>query len=480
VPGNVTVLGPSGGTLQNNGETLDLMRPDEVPGTITYLSVDRVRYNDRSPWPTAADGSGASLQRLVAEAYGNDPTNWAASVPTPGTDYPGGTSPAIIAPPSPLSVNAGTTAMFNVTATGSDPLHYQWHYNEDPIPGASSSVLMLTNSQPEQMGDYRVVVFNAAGSAESASARLLVVIPPTILTPPQDVAVRPGEEATLSVVAVGFGSLIYQWRFKGTDLPGATESTLTLSNVQLAQDGDYTVVISDGVGFIESAPARLSVLVNPVITDPPLNQTVVAGGDVTFSVGVEGNPPPFGYIWRRGVVTLATLQRESRQCFFTLTNVQPSQGGPRVTYRVIVTNAALPTLEVAASFKLTVLSDGDGDGMPDQWENSYGLNPASDLDRNLDGDEDGLTNWEEYIAGTDPTSTMSYLRLEGMSTNPTTLEFYAVANKTYTVQYRDSLTEGAWSKLADVLAMPTERLEQVIDPRSNPQRYYRLVTPYQP
>ena len=87
VPTNVTVLGPFAGNLQDSGERLELRRPD-VPDTngVSYINVDVVRYNDRAPWPPAADGAGPSLQRLNAAAYGDDPINWMAAGPTPGAE----------------------------------------------------------------------------------------------------------------------------------------------------------------------------------------------------------------------------------------------------------------------------------------------------------------------------------------------------------------------------------------------------------
>lgn len=58
------------------------MTPTNV--ILPYVTVDQVRYNDKPLWPAAADGSGASLQRRAAAAYGNDPANWEAAAPTPG------------------------------------------------------------------------------------------------------------------------------------------------------------------------------------------------------------------------------------------------------------------------------------------------------------------------------------------------------------------------------------------------------------
>ncbi len=86
VPTNVLVLSYLG-NLQQSGERLDLTRPD-APDTngVSRISVDTVRYNDKLPWPPAADGSGPSLQRKVSSQYGDDPINWQAAAPTPGTE----------------------------------------------------------------------------------------------------------------------------------------------------------------------------------------------------------------------------------------------------------------------------------------------------------------------------------------------------------------------------------------------------------
>lgn len=85
VPTNVVVLGPFAGQLQDGGENVELQAPDN-PNTngVPYVTMDAVRYNDKSPWPPAADGSGMSLQRSPASGYGNEPTNWIAAAPTPG------------------------------------------------------------------------------------------------------------------------------------------------------------------------------------------------------------------------------------------------------------------------------------------------------------------------------------------------------------------------------------------------------------
>jgi len=95
VPAEI-ILGPYGGKLSNAGESLELSMPGDIDnaGQRHYIRIDRINYSDGSHpencpggidlWPIWPDGLGLSLTRRVSYEYGNDPDNWAASVPTPG------------------------------------------------------------------------------------------------------------------------------------------------------------------------------------------------------------------------------------------------------------------------------------------------------------------------------------------------------------------------------------------------------------
>jgi hypothetical protein len=88
VPSEVLVLSFAG-QLQTNGETLELLRPDSDPtNRMAHALVDRVRYGATSPWPLMAGGRAAALQRVDPGGYGDDPINWQAASPTPGTLQP--------------------------------------------------------------------------------------------------------------------------------------------------------------------------------------------------------------------------------------------------------------------------------------------------------------------------------------------------------------------------------------------------------
>jgi hypothetical protein len=128
--------------------------------------------------------------------------------------------------------------------------------------------------------------------------------------------------------------------------------------------------------------------------------------------------------------------------------------------------------------------DTDGDGMPDSWEQLYNFDPNDPDDADDDADNDGLTNLEEYLAGTHPRDNESYLKITSVAPAlaNVAITFNAVAGKTYTIQYRDSISTGAWLRLNDLSGQGSTGPVTVFDitPGTRPQRYYRLVTPLAP
>ncbi len=475
----VVVLGPFAGNLQDSGERLELQRPD-APGTngVPYITVDEVRYNDRAPWPPAADGSGASLQRKSLIAYGNDPANWEAAVPTPGAELVVGLTPVITAQPENAAILSFESAQFSVSATGAAPLFYQWLFNGSSISGATNSTLSLSNVQPAQAGNYSAVVFNQAGSVVSAAARLTVNRIPTILVPPTNSFARIGSNTVFAVTAVGNGPLRYQWRFNDVMIPSGTNASLVITNTQTTNAGSYSVIISDTIGTVTTTPVTLTMLISPAIVVAPIAQSVVVGQPVTLSVVASGSPFPFGYEWRRASVAVASnvLNSFTNYYSFTATNVVSTQG-----YRVVVRNLANINPNATALANIITLADADRDGIADVWELANGLDTNSVVDASLDTDGDTMSNRAEFIAGTDPLNPASYLKVETISAdNGVTLTFGTVSNRTYSVQYSDVVASGIWSKLGDFAARTNNRIETIIDATYATNRVYRLATPQVP
>lgn len=87
--------------------------------------------------------------------------------------------PSILSQPSNWNMVRGGTVPFAVFARGSEPLNFQWQFNGEDIPGATGSLLLLTNLQADNSGTYRVVVTNSWGAAVSTNVSLALV--PTVV-----------------------------------------------------------------------------------------------------------------------------------------------------------------------------------------------------------------------------------------------------------------------------------------------------------
>ena len=159
---------------------------------------------------------------------------------------------------------------------------------------------------------------------------------PVILTFPGSRAVDAGSSLELAVIAIGYPTLGYQWWLNATNLiVGATNSVLSLTNVQFSQAGAYTVVISNMFGSVISPPANLTVR-DPFLTGQPSARSVNAGQAASFMVAAGGTQP-LSYQWLKDGVLLSDGGKVSgaQTTRLTLSNVFGADAGG---YRVIISN----------------------------------------------------------------------------------------------------------------------------------------------
>jgi hypothetical protein len=338
---NGTLVGPYAGRLNNAGDAVELWRPDAPQtaphsdaGYVPYFLVDRVVYSDLAPWPVAADGGGASLQRLVATNYGNEPLNWKADQPTAGrTNSPAaGEPPIVLVPPQSRTNVVGTSAEFTVIVDGTAPLSYQWFFQGAPLAGRTGTNLVLNPVQAGDAGDYRVQITNTFGQILSQPATLTVWVPPSISVPPSNQTVNVGANASFSVLATGTAPLRYQWQRDGGHLAGRTDDLLNLGAVSPLDAGAYRVIVTNVAGAATSAVAVLTVQAPPVITLHPRGGFAAIGSRVTLSASATGDAP-LSYQWRFNGAALvgATTNR------LELDAAQTTHTG---TYVLAVTNHA--------------------------------------------------------------------------------------------------------------------------------------------
>jgi len=328
-----------------------------------------------------------------------------------------------------------------------------------------------------------VVVSSGTASTRSATAHLTILHHPLITQQPAAQTVTSGSTANFRVGAVGSGTLRHQWFFNGAEIAGATATNLVVTNAQLQHAGDYTARVMDNNGSITSNPAKLTVLVRPTVTLHPVSQSAVVGETVVFSTVATGLLP-MNYSWRRNGRVVTNVMLNQSTCFWAIANVQLTNAG---NYQVGITNiAGIATGGLTTNAVLTVLEDTDGDGMPDLWESANGFAASDPSDAALDADGDRASNLQEYLAGTDPNAPENHLRIESIRRMPTgesKLEFTALSNKTYAVEFRDEASAGGWSLLEGITAANTNRSVEAIDPAppaSGGRRFYRLVTPRLP
>ena len=209
--------------------------------------------------PNAQFAAAGTYQVIVTNAYGavtSAPANLVLQSP-----------PIINNQPQAIAVPAGSNAVFVVGVSGSPPLSFQWQRNGSTLPGATSYSLTITNVQSINTGIYAVTITNNFGSATSATAALTLLVPVSITNQPVSQTMPAGANPFFIAGVDGSGPIRFQWRFGATKIPGATNATLSLNNVQSTNAGNYSVLVSNDFSSVTSVVAALSIT-NPTCAHP--------------------------------------------------------------------------------------------------------------------------------------------------------------------------------------------------------------------
>ncbi|MBL9136417.1 MAG: immunoglobulin domain-containing protein [Verrucomicrobiales bacterium] len=224
----------------------------------------------------------AAITTTQAGSYSARVSNAAGSAVTVPTPV------AVYIPPSDITEWAGSNATLRVQAFGPGPFGYQWLHEGTNLPGATKSSLLITNLSLNHSGLYTVMLSNATSRATSPPALLTVTMAPLILAHPVTTVAATGEVVTLSVSAQGSSPLTYQWRLQGTNLPGATASSLSLGPVTAADAGYYSVIIANGFGSTTSRVATVTISNGTVSTLILDDASTFSGGTVSVPVHLIG------------------------------------------------------------------------------------------------------------------------------------------------------------------------------------------------
>jgi hypothetical protein len=154
---------------------LSLFKNISIPGSFTTNS-----FAPRVDFTAGYNPNGVAIGDLDGDGrpdivFGNSYDN---TISIYRNIVPFGRPPVITTQPTSQTVTVGNSASFSVTASGTLPLDYQWNFNRTNIPGATNSMLTLTNVKVSQAGNYAVLVTNAFGSILSSNAVLRINRPP--------------------------------------------------------------------------------------------------------------------------------------------------------------------------------------------------------------------------------------------------------------------------------------------------------------
>lgn len=223
-----------------------------------------------------------------------------------------------------------------------------------------------------------------------------VFLPPTIATQPAGVTVWEGAETyTFAVGVSGTKPFTYQWRYQGVDIPGATASTLTLSNITAASQGAYSVAVSNAGGSATSANASLTV--TPSNPSPQVEGiwNVVAGTRPYLTAGYK----EYGVAINPLTTNVIVLTRPNPTNMIAVLDIQTGEHKHYIDYSGLTLYGGMNKLDVAddgviyicnlttatATTPFTIYAIGDDS--PSTWDQwlAFSGDPGNGITASTDG-----------------------------------------------------------------------------------------------
>jgi hypothetical protein len=295
--------------------------------------------------------------------------------------------PAITAQPQNISVCAGASHTFSLTATGIN-ISYQWQLSTDGgstfnnIPGATSSSYALTGITAGMNNyRYRCIVSGCPPSVTSVAAILTVAAQPSISTQPANATVCEGGNASFTTTASNPNPL-YQWQVSTdggvnfTNIGGATNSILNLTAVTVAMNNNRYRCIVSVAGCAATATSTAVVLtVNtlPSISSQPSASAICAGGNTSFSVTATGSG--ITYQWQVSTDGGTSWSNIAGATSATYNLTGATTGMNNYRYRCIISGTCTPAA-TSSSALLTVVAPVNISSQPSGTEICSGSNTS--------------------------------------------------------------------------------------------------------
>ncbi|UCN15006.1 hypothetical protein LFM56_01360 [Cellulomonas iranensis] len=289
--------------------TVDVGDDASFTVAVTGNPAPGVRWERRAPgastWTTAGTGPTLVLPATTSAEDGTRvravATNALGTVTSAAATLEVRHAPAFTAQPQDATGLAGDVVTFTAAATGNPAPDVRWQRSTDgtawdDVPDATGPSYARTLTDADHGLLVRAVAGNALATVGSDPATVAVDAPPVVVTPPADVTVDAGTDATFTVTVAGRPTPAVTWQSSsdGTtwdDVAGAVGTTLVVPGDPAADGTRYRAVATSSRGSVTSADAALRVLVAPTVSDP-LDVATAPGAQVAFTVEVTGRPVP--------------------------------------------------------------------------------------------------------------------------------------------------------------------------------------------
>jgi hypothetical protein len=455
VPSAVPILGHNL-ILANEGETLRLEMPNDTLGAPDIL-IDRVRYNDKSPWPTEADGEGPSLEKVSPELYGNDPVNWRTVEQggSPGRENLFPTGIAIVRKSS-----------WKYHAEGAD-LGTPWrerNYSDSAWPRGDGLL---------GYGDPLVTTIIPSGPI-STDRHITTYFRKDFI-----VNDDPSEITDLELEAWyddGFIAYLNGVEIlRSASMPKGPVSYLTPASSDRTAFGYETFDLSDAVDLLNRGHNMLAVEVHQVSPASP---------DLLWDAGLSYNlttaetlaPPdasPRGGLFTNSVIVALSSDSPETDIRYTMDGSEPNLSSTLYTDTISISvSTELKARAFALGYNNSAVSsflftrlepDTDGDTIADSID--------------IDDDNDGVDDSSESVAGTDPLDASSYLTITDLTIEPggtSYIHWSSVSNRLYFILCSTNLQSGVWDSIVGPITGTPPLNAEMIPPASSDHEFYRI------
>ena len=470
VPPAVSILSHTF-VLENEGEALRLEKPNTAP-LDPFLFIERVRYNDKAPWPAEADGEGPALERYAAAEYGNDPINWR----TVGN---GGSPGRLNQFPVGLAIARGSSWKYHAAGSNLGAAWRDLDYSDSSWPRGDGLL---------GYGSDEITTFIPFGSDPNAKPITTYFRKEFVVNDP------PSQVQDLTLLAnYDDGFVLYlngQEIFRSASIPGGTINWDTPAASSYQSLGYESIDLSAHTTLLHSGRNLLAVEVHQ---DSPDGADLAWDASLTYQLSTSPTVPallitPSGGQFAEPVTVSITVPLEGAEIFYTMDGTEPDSSSLPYFSPFLVTSSAILKARAykpgynqspvaIATFSFTSPnSDTDGDGLPDTWEETHFGTPTA-ADPAADQDGDTLSNHQEFLAGTDPNDPVSSLRItrisgDGQLQAGLTIEWTSAPNVVYQLEASTSLANPFEPLASGLIATPP--LNSFSLPQGTNPAFYRV------